>query len=170
MDAARFGRPPTADMSDVLNVVDGAFAPASLRFAAACAAHDGPALDAVAAAFAALDAHLFASEAGAEAARAHRRAGRSAAAIASLERARSLLDEADPVCTPALRDLQSAGPALTAREREVALLAARGLADRSIADQLGVSVRTVETHLGRAYAKLGVEGRKALARLFAATG
>ena len=67
--------------------------------------------------------------------------------------------------TPALRDLDAEGPPLTAREREVALLAVSGSTDRSIAEALGISVRTVETHLGRVYAKLDVEDRKALAEV-----
>jgi DNA-binding CsgD family transcriptional regulator len=52
---------------------------------------------------------------------------------------------------------------LTSREREVAVLAARGLPDQQIADKLFVSVRTVHAHLRSAYAKLGVPGRKDLA-------
>jgi DNA-binding CsgD family transcriptional regulator len=55
---------------------------------------------------------------------------------------------------------------LTTREREVAGFAARGLSDVEIADRLSLSRRTVETHLYRAYAKLGVSGRHELAPLF----
>jgi DNA-binding CsgD family transcriptional regulator len=55
------------------------------------------------------------------------------------------------------------GPdALTASERRVAELAAAGRANREIADELVVTVRTVEFHLSRAYAKLGVRSRAAL--------
>jgi DNA-binding CsgD family transcriptional regulator len=53
--------------------------------------------------------------------------------------------------------------ALTAREREIATLASRGLVTQDIADRLHLSVRTVETHLGRVYRKLGIDGRAALA-------
>jgi DNA-binding CsgD family transcriptional regulator len=52
---------------------------------------------------------------------------------------------------------------LTAREREVATLAARGLPDQQIAEELFVSIRTVHAHLRSAYAKLGVAGRSELA-------
>ncbi|GAA2749753.1 helix-turn-helix transcriptional regulator [Amnibacterium kyonggiense] len=45
---------------------------------------------------------------------------------------------------------------LTSREREVVALAARGLPDRGVAEQLGISVRTAQTHLSRAFGKLGV--------------
>jgi DNA-binding CsgD family transcriptional regulator len=51
------------------------------------------------------------------------------------------------------------GIGLTIREREVALLAARGESDRSIAAELGITLRTAQTHLGRALAKLGVHRR-----------
>jgi DNA-binding CsgD family transcriptional regulator len=51
---------------------------------------------------------------------------------------------------------------LTRREHEVAGLAAQGRSNREIADQLVVSVRTVENHLQRVYAKLGVSSRDEL--------
>ncbi|WP_405181810.1 helix-turn-helix transcriptional regulator [Nocardia sp. NBC_01377] len=44
---------------------------------------------------------------------------------------------------------------MTNREREIATLAARGLSNRAIADQLVISVRTVEGHLYRLNAKMG---------------
>jgi DNA-binding NarL/FixJ family response regulator len=48
---------------------------------------------------------------------------------------------------------------LTEREREVLAVAAEGLTAREIAERLGVRERTVTTHLGRIYGKLGVHGR-----------
>jgi len=51
---------------------------------------------------------------------------------------------------------------LTRRERDVVALATRGLSDRQIAAELQVSIRTVEGHLYRIYAKLGVPGRDQL--------
>ncbi|OWY59668.1 hypothetical protein B7486_73345, partial [cyanobacterium TDX16] len=45
---------------------------------------------------------------------------------------------------------------------EIALLAAEGLTSREIAEQLYVSVRTIDNHLARVYDKLGVKGRDAL--------
>jgi DNA-binding CsgD family transcriptional regulator len=53
--------------------------------------------------------------------------------------------------------------ALTAQERRVAELAVRGLRNREIAEALFVSLKTVEVHLGRSYAKLGIKGRSQLA-------
>lgn len=56
---------------------------------------------------------------------------------------------------------------LTKREREVALLASQGLPARSIGERLFLSARTVENHLAKAYAKLGVRNRAELAHLLA---
>ena len=50
-------------------------------------------------------------------------------------------------------------PVLTVREREVAILAARGTSNRQIAEDLGLSVRTVEGHLYQVFAKLAVSTR-----------
>ncbi|WBU37749.1 LuxR C-terminal-related transcriptional regulator [Homoserinibacter sp. YIM 151385] len=52
--------------------------------------------------------------------------------------------------------------ALTPREREVAELAAAGRLNREIADELHVAVKTVEYHLARALAKLGLRSRRQL--------
>lgn len=53
---------------------------------------------------------------------------------------------------------------LSAAERRVAALAAEGLANKEIARALSISVKTVEGHLSRTYAKLGVRSRAQLVR------
>ena len=55
--------------------------------------------------------------------------------------------------------------ALSPRQREVVLLAAAGHRNQEIAEHLGITTRTVENHLHRAYLELGVDGRKGLASL-----
>jgi DNA-binding NarL/FixJ family response regulator len=65
------------------------------------------------------------------------------------------------------RDIESL---LTAREREVLTVAAEGLTAKEMADRLGVRERTVTTHLGRIYAKLGVQGRLAAVQLATRSG
>jgi DNA-binding CsgD family transcriptional regulator len=57
--------------------------------------------------------------------------------------------------------------ALTASERRVAELAGSGLSNPEIAQQLFVTRKTVETHLGHAYAKLNIASRKELANALA---
>ena len=57
---------------------------------------------------------------------------------------------------------------LTEAERRTAELAAAGLSNKEIARELFVTVHTVEVHLSRAYAKLGIRSRVHLARMFPA--
>ncbi len=52
---------------------------------------------------------------------------------------------------------------LTAREQEVALLVARGLTNRRIAQELSISGRTVENHIGKIFKKLGFSSRSRIA-------
>ena len=57
---------------------------------------------------------------------------------------------------------QEPGPELrrlSRRERDVVALLGRGLSNRAIADELGLSTRTVETHVEHILAKLGFTGR-----------
>lgn len=51
---------------------------------------------------------------------------------------------------------------LSAREREIALLASLGYSSRWIADRFYLSVRTVETHLRHVFLKLGASNRDEL--------
>ncbi|GAA3963102.1 response regulator transcription factor [Actinomadura viridis] len=53
------------------------------------------------------------------------------------------------------------GGSLSAREREVIRLVARGTGNREIAAELFISEATVKTHLTHIYAKLGVKDRAA---------
>jgi LuxR family maltose regulon positive regulatory protein len=52
-------------------------------------------------------------------------------------------------------------PALTPRELAVLRLTARGLSNKEIAQQLGVWLQTVKTHLHNIYEKLEVRTRRA---------
>ncbi len=56
------------------------------------------------------------------------------------------------------------GSDLTVRESQIARLAADGLTNREIASRLFISPNTVEYHLNKAFAKLGISRRHALAK------
>jgi DNA-binding CsgD family transcriptional regulator len=119
------------------------------------------------------------------AARALAAAGEEASAIAQAERAHRELtaygadghrDEAAAVLRGLGRRVARQGArgkgrgvaSLSARELEVARLVADGMSNREIAAALYLSEKTVETHLARAFGKLGVRKRAALASRIAA--
>jgi DNA-binding CsgD family transcriptional regulator len=54
---------------------------------------------------------------------------------------------------------------LTPSELRIVRLAAEGATNREIAQQLYVTLKTVEGHLSRAYTKLAVKGREELPRV-----
>jgi DNA-binding CsgD family transcriptional regulator len=56
----------------------------------------------------------------------------------------------------------SALSGLSPQQREIILLASRGLTNAEIADRLFLSPRTVASHLYRSYPKLGIAGRRQL--------
>jgi DNA-binding CsgD family transcriptional regulator len=141
--------------------VEGVLAATLGRLALAITAADGAELDSVARAFAGLGLDLHAAETATRAARAHRAAGASAAARASAEFAGDLRSRCEGGRTPAM-DHGAAPGDLTRREREVAMLAVRGLSSRAIAERLDVSVRTVDNQLGRVYRKLNLASRSEL--------
>jgi DNA-binding CsgD family transcriptional regulator len=66
--------------------------------------------------------------------------------------------------TPMLETLvgKSALGSLTRREQEIALMAARGLSKREIAETLFLSPRTIGNHINHVYAKLGISSREEL--------
>ena len=59
--------------------------------------------------------------------------------------------------------------ALTPRQRQICDLVAAGRANRTIAQELFLSIKTVETHLAGAYRKLGVSSRHEMPALLGAT-
>ncbi|MYW00550.1 helix-turn-helix transcriptional regulator, partial [Streptomyces sp. SID3343] len=70
--------------------------------------------------------------------------------------------------TPALASLSTAA-GLSVREHQIALLAAHGHTSREIAVTCGLSIRTVDNTLGRAYRKVGVRDRHGLRSILTTT-
>ncbi|MCD2194786.1 LuxR C-terminal-related transcriptional regulator [Actinomycetospora endophytica] len=112
--------------------------------------------------------NLEAADAAGQAATTARSAQRLVVAARAEERARALAAPCEDATTPALQAAGAPIP-LSAREREVAVLAGEGLTNRQIAARLHVSVRTVESHVYRACTRLGLPDRSALVAV-AATG
>jgi DNA-binding CsgD family transcriptional regulator len=168
-DVARLGAPAGVRerLEELAGQLEGRLAPVLAASAAALAAGDGGALDRAAAAFEDIGALLWAAEAAVAAAHAHRATGRDAKANASQERAVALAGACQGARTPALAS-STLTSALTPREREVAMLAAARISSREIAARLELSVRTIDNHLNRVYAKLGVSNRTQLAALLGA--
>jgi len=71
-----------------------------------------------------------------------------------------------PPSPPAPQDHRSPVlAALSTREQQIAQLVSQGLSNPQIAQQLGITERTVKAHLSTAYGKTSVRGRLALALL-----
>lgn len=68
------------------------------------------------------------------------------------------------------RDVQARLSSLTERENEVMRRVAAGLANKQMADELAISVRTVEVHRARVFDKMAVKSAVELANLLRSTG
>jgi DNA-binding CsgD family transcriptional regulator len=107
------------------------------------------------------------ADAAAHAAQQHERAGERTKKLESLAWTHWLSQQIN-LHSPAILAIDTPLP-LSDREREISLLVGEGLTNRQIADRLAVSVRTIEGHLYRIFAKLGIDRRQQLAALFAAS-
>jgi DNA-binding NarL/FixJ family response regulator len=163
--ATRFGDTTTVTrLDELVRVVGGARAPVVAQHAAALATGDGDELMAASAAYEEIGDLLAAVDAAAQASVALKHANRRGSALGAANRARELAGRCGNVHTPALSD--AAAPAVfTGRMREVVMLAGSGLSNREIAEQLQLSVRTVEGHIYRAAGRVGARDRNELARV-----
>lgn len=163
-DIARFGDPGASvdRLEELLPSLDGPVFAAFAAHARALADRDVEALARCADAFEEIECLGQAAECCAELVELRARTGDQRGAANAAHRLSSLVSRTGGLATPPLARSSGAEP-LTAREREVALLAAGGAASREIADRLFVSTRTVDTHLARVYRKLGISGRSELA-------
>jgi DNA-binding CsgD family transcriptional regulator len=165
-DVARLGDPQRVDsrLIDLAAGIEGDLAPARCAHVRALVAGDAEALEDAATEFDRLGAALLATEAATDAATAWGRSGRAERAGRELHRAAAFARGCPEASTPALM-LLSSREALTSAERETALLAVSGRTNREIAEELHLSVRTIDNRLQRIYAKLGISRRSDLERL-----
>jgi DNA-binding CsgD family transcriptional regulator len=149
-------------LTQVAEACDGRFAEARRIHARAAAERDAEALRSASSEFEKIGAVLQAAEAANAAAELFRAAGEKRSAAASDRLVDRLRSECQGALTPGLIG-NHRGEVLTAREKEIALLAAQGVTSKEIAASLVLSVRTVDNHIQRVYGKLGVKSRKELA-------
>lgn len=112
---------------------------------------------------------LLAAECAAHAVRIYAERGETMRQRASTRLVKQRIDELEGATTRLLNGPNEATE-LTRREQEIVALAAAGASNRDIAIALSVSLRTVEGHLYRIFAKLGISRREDLARTVATTG
>jgi DNA-binding NarL/FixJ family response regulator len=161
-EALRAGAPAgtaAAELARYAERCDGRLVTAYVAHAAALAAHDGGALLEVADEMATMGAQVYGVEAAVAAARTFIDQGKEDSARRAAARARELHVPDHGTAPPAIDGLDGATISLTSRETQLVELARRGLTNAEIADELVLSVRTVETHLYRAMRKLGVSDR-----------
>ncbi|MFD7613061.1 LuxR C-terminal-related transcriptional regulator [Streptomyces sp. NPDC059828] len=170
-ELARLGgaREAAARLAELAAAGDRPFVGLRSRFATALAAEDPAALMDSAAELADHEADLYAAEAAATAATLWQSSGHPRRAAAARAAAAHRAQRCEGARTPALL-AAGAGAQLTRRELEIALLASRNLASRDIAARLTLSTRTVDNHLQRVYAKLGITDRRDLAALLESPG
>jgi DNA-binding CsgD family transcriptional regulator len=152
----------SARLAALAGQVDGDLVAARAAYAAALAAADSEALGRAGGDFEDLGALLYAAEASAEAAVLLRRAGETRRAAAAEQKAVRLLTCCEGAATPPVAAI-TARVRLTRGELDTAMQAATGRSNKQIAAEMHLSVRTVESHLQRAYGKLGIPGRHELA-------
>ena len=162
--AVRFDdRSQSARLEELAATLNTPLAEAIAEHAGGLANHDGDLLDAAADRFADLGAVALAADAAAQAAHEHARTGDRGKEVASSARAHGLASQGE-IRTPAVAAAARPLP-ISDREREIAMLVVAGLSNHQVADQLVVSVRTVEGHLYRMFANLDISSRDQLIHL-----
>ncbi|HVW31201.1 MAG TPA: LuxR C-terminal-related transcriptional regulator, partial [Acidimicrobiia bacterium] len=188
-DIARLGQPAEVlpGLERLTGLVEGRLVTARLAHATALDRGDAGALKDISAAFEAMGAGLLAAEAAAQAAAIQRGRGGSRPGYLNEERARRLAALGEGIATPALLAIGLTPPgglpevtdglrtkagkrgvggsgrrdpsAITPREADLLRLAAAGMSNRAIAENLTLSVNTVRTQFQRLLEKLGAHSK-----------
>jgi len=166
-DALRAGAPPATvapRLADLDARSDAPLITAAAAHAAGLLGGDGTVLLDAAEQLETIGALRYACEAAAHAAGAFLAEGQTGSARRAAAHSRRLFADGEGASPPRIDGLGGGAAVLSAREAELAELAAQGLSNAEIAERLVLSVRSVETYLYRAMHKLGVNDRHELAR------
>ncbi len=157
--AGASAKPVAGELERLAGRCDARLVAAYAAHARALATRDGAGLLAAAEEMAAIGADAYAMEAAVSAARQFVSEGRHDSARRAATRARELYVAGQGAEFPIVDGLDAVATELTRREAQIAALAARGLSNHEISEQLVLSVRTVETYVYRAMQKRGVSHR-----------
>jgi DNA-binding NarL/FixJ family response regulator len=155
-------RPVAQALAQLASEGDSVLTEARAGHAVALAESDAQALLAAGNRLAAIGCDAAAVEAIADASREFLSQGRHDSARRAAVRARELHPASQGWELPLIDGIDGVATELTRREAQIATLAANGLTNQQIADQLVLSVRTVETYIYRAMHKRGVNNRRDL--------
>jgi DNA-binding CsgD family transcriptional regulator len=164
-DAVRLGHPELVveDLERAASASGDGAVQLFARQARAYVDGDGATLADIANRFESVGARAHAAEA-----HAHASSAVSSPDVVARHRQRALVlaSRCPGLASPVVEQIEAP---LSAREYEIGGLAAAGRSSKEIADQLFVSPRTVDNHLGAAYSKLGLVGRAELAEWLTVT-
>jgi DNA-binding CsgD family transcriptional regulator len=164
-EAMRSGLRPAVvadELAQLAAQADARLNSARAAHASAAAARDGEALLKASVEMAAIGADVFGMEAAVDAARQFLSNGRQDSARRAERRARALHAPEQGAEFPRIDGLEGSSAELTRREAQIVALVTRGLSNQEIAEQLVLSVRTIETYVYRAMQKRGVDNRRDL--------
>lgn len=152
----------TTRLAELSAITEGPRAPLVSRWSIALASADGNELLEVSTGFELMGDRIAAADAAAHAALSFGKSNMERSRLSASARATRIITECRGV-TPAT---QAATRPLTLsdREQQIATMVSQGRTNRQIADDLVMSVRTVEGHVYRACAKLGLKNRSELSK------
>ncbi|WP_213814872.1 LuxR family transcriptional regulator [Glaciihabitans sp. dw_435] len=159
--ATRYGDVSAASRLLAFSMPSSAVLTAKRAHASALVRSDPVGIEAAAEQLADHDFTWFAAEAQSQAVALYRASGATYRSTAAAVRLSAMLESTEGLHSPVVAALPHVAT-LTPREFEIARFASSGLTDRAISESLGITLRTVQTHLSRVYNKLGARSRSEL--------